>query len=130
MADFVGPLAKLAALYGMVTDGLNQKNDAKVVLEDLKRIIDEANADLAFLNPRIESDAGLLHDNQELKARIVATIVGLEAHVEEATHHVKKWNAYWRISKAGRRGKRRKRLMQEVHWKLFQVRAVVVAAAA
>ena len=117
MVPLIGTiLKKLIAISDKVEDGLNQKNDAKIVFVDLKRRIDQAKGVLTFLGPRLEGDDALCA-NPLLRA----TVESLLEHTDEATHHVEKWDAYWRISKAGQKGKRRIRLMQEVHGKIFQV---------
>ena len=117
MVPLIGTiLKKLIAISDKVEDGLNQKNDAKIVFVDLKRRIDQATGVLTFLKPRLEGDDALCA-NPLLRA----TVESLLEHTDEATHHVEKWDAYWRISKAGQKGKRRIRLMQEVHGKIFQV---------
>lgn len=117
MVPLVGTvLQKLMTISDKVQDGLNQKNDAKIVFVDLKRRINQAEEVLTFLKPRLEGDDALCA-NPLLRA----TVEALLAHTDEAAHHVEKWDAYWRISKAGQKGKRRIRLMQEAHGKIFQV---------
>ena len=56
MVPLVGTvLQKMMTISGKVEDGLNQKNDAKIVFVDLKRRIDQAEEVLTFLT-RLEDD--------------------------------------------------------------------------
>ena len=56
MVPLVGTvLQKLITISDKVQDGLNQKNDAKIVFVDLKRRIDQAEEVLTFLT-RLEGD--------------------------------------------------------------------------
>ena len=52
MVPLVGTvLQKLMTISDKVQDGLNQKNDAKIVFVDLKRRINQAEEVLTFLSP-------------------------------------------------------------------------------
>ena len=60
MVPLVGTvLQKLMTISDKVQDGLNQKNDAKIVFVDLKRRINQAEEVLTFLKPRLEGDDAL-----------------------------------------------------------------------
>ena len=60
MVPLVGTvLQKLMTISGKVEDGLNQKNDAKIVFVDMKRRIDQSEEVLTFLKPRLEGDDAL-----------------------------------------------------------------------